>query len=383
MEIQCIQHNFGECEVDPAICANLNDINTADENIVIRSYENIKNVISFDILSPTNLTQIPLFILRKFPKLQQIRMINTGIKTLNANNFELGRNLMLLDLRRNQIDAIPAKIFSKLKRLESINLAYNQIERIEIGSFDDVPSLKTIILSNNQLKSIEAGSITGAGNLTELYLESNEIHSIGDDALNLPNLEIISLQDNQLTSLPHTVFHNLFQLKKIDLRKNNLTEIGDLFNEKPNLYALNLNDNPELRDIDLFKLTQQIPNLSYLHLANTGFKFTNKPIDLKEASDDKDEPNYSLTHLDLSMNNLSSPDIFLYLTHFKSLRTVILNNNAFEHLNHVAFLKGLFPRLDRIKFKFNQNVDLNWLRRAQKTLKKQNIKLDTEHQFTD
>lgn len=396
-EILCLRRNFSECEVDPAICPYLNDGNTAEDNITIPSYENLKDSTSFDILTPTKLTRVPRFILRKFPNLIQIRLTNVGIVTLNSDSFDGGYYLELLDLRRNQISSIPAKTFSNLDRLETINLAYNKIERIESDAFYNVPALKHVILSNNMLESIEMGSFTGARNLTELYIESNKIRTIEENALSLPKLEIISLKDNRLKTLPKMVFESTPKLEKVDLSNNDLEEIGDLFNNKPNLYSLNLCDNPDLKDADLFELSEKIPNLSYLLLANTGFKLTNepkKPVELSElkaindqetddeASDSVEEDgNFSLTHLDLSNNHLNSPDIFLHLTHFKSLKTIILSNNDFGYLNHIALLKGIFRRLTTIKLKYNPNIELNWLRRALPILAKQNIKLITELQL--
>ncbi|XP_055311511.1 ras suppressor protein 1-like [Sitodiplosis mosellana] len=384
VEVPCIQRTYNECEVDPSVCPNLNDVNTANEdNIIIPSYESVKDTISIDILCPTNLTHVPRFILRKFPKLRQIRMMNTGITSLNVGSFLSGHSLTQLDLRSNQISTVPANVFANLNRLEHINLAYNKIARVEPGAFDQVPALRTVILSNNLLQTIESRSFNGAGNLTELYFESNEIQTIETGALNLPKLEIISLKDNRLTSLPKDVFGNAERLEKVDLSNNALVEIGDLFNDKTSLYSLSLSNNPDVKDADLFKLTHQIPNLSYLYLANTGLKLTNEPKEPTKQTDTEDESNYSLTYLDLSSNNLNSPDIFLHLTQFKSLKTISLNNNDMTHLNHIALLKGLFSRLDSIEFKYNSNVDLNWLRRAVPILKKQNIRLIMEQQLSE
>lgn len=380
VEVPCIKRTYSECEVDPLVCPNLNDENTTADKVIIPAYESVKDTISLDILCPTNLTRVPRFILPKFPKLRQIRMMNTGITSLRADSFVHGYNLVQLDLRRNHIAMVPANVFNGLNRLETVNLAYNKITRVEPDAFNHVLALETVILSNNLLRIIESGAFTEAGNLTELYLESNNILNIESDALKIPHLEIISLKDNRLTSLPEGVFDHAMRLEKVDLSNNEMVYIGDLFNDKQNLYSLSLSDNPELKDGDLFRLIKQIPNLSYLHLANTGFQLPKPP---NTQHNMKDKPNYSLTYLDLSSNNLDSPDIFLHLTQFKSLKTIVLTNNNFTHLDHIALLKGLFPRLDSIKFKYNSNVDMDWLRQAVPILQKQNIKLATELQLNE
>lgn len=372
IEIPCIQRSSGELEVDPSVCLNLNDENTAENRVIIPSYESVRNAISFDILSQTSLTRVPRFILPKFPKLRQLRMMNTGITTLTPESFRLGAHLELIDLRNNQIGDIPAKVFAHLNRLTDVNLAYNKIARIESGAFDDVHSLKIMILSNNQVQTIKSGTFVGAENLRELYLESNNIRSIESGAFNLANLEIVSLKDNRLASLPDAIFENATKLEKIDLSNNDLKEVSEVLTNCLNVYSLSLSDNPELKDADLFNLTKKLPELSYLFLGNTGFKLN------EDGARNEESPNVSLTHLDLSTNNLNSPDIFLRLTHFRSLKTVILNNNAFTHLNDVSDLKRLFPRLNSIQLKHNRLLDQNWIQQAQAILKTQRIRLITD-----
>lgn len=372
IEITCIQRTHTECEIDPSVCLNLNDENTERDRISIRSYDNLKDTISLDILSPTNLTRIPSFILQKFPKLRHLRMINTGITSLSSDSFAAGHRLMQIDLRRNRIGSnVPTNVFANLNRLEDVNLAYNKISRIEPGAFDSVPALKILFLSNNLLQSINSDDFTGAKNLQELFLDSNVIERIEANAFDLPKLEILSLKDNRLKSLPNNIFENLTKLERIDLSHNDIVDIDDLFKNCDQLYSLSLNHNPNLKNADVFEITTKIPSLSYLYLANTGLRRLNEP---KQTT-----PNYALTHLDLSNNNLSSPDIFTHLTQFKSLKTIVLNDNNFTHLNHMPVLKSLFPRLDSVHLKFNRHLKMDWLRDTQSVLQKQRIKLVTEH----
>lgn len=373
IEITCIQRTHTECEIEPSVCLNLNDENTEEDRVTIRSYENFKDTVSFDILSPTNLTHVPAFIFHKFPKLRQLRIINAGIKSLKAESFVSGHRLVHMDLRRNQIAIAPRQVFANLMQLEEVNLAYNKIARIEAGAFDSVPLLKTLVLSNNLLQSIESRSFIGAKELAELHLDSNLIQSIDADAFDFPRLEILSLRDNRLKSLPINIFANLTSLEKIDLSHNELTEIGNSLRNCDQLYSLSLSHNPNLKDADVFEITKKMPSISYLYLANTGFRMSERT---------EENPNFALTHLDLSSNELNLPNLFAHLTQFKKLKTVILNNNNFTHLNYVPVLKSLFPRLDTIQLKNNSNLKLDWLQDAKSTLQKQHIKLVTGHRFT-
>lgn len=378
-QIKCIGRESGVCEIDPSICLNLNDENTAESKITIPDYERLKHSITFDILSPTLLTRVPSFILRKFPKLSSLRLRNTGITTLSVDSFAVDHSLDLIDLSGNKIKEIPTAIFANLKRLKDVNLAHNLIARIEPSAFDQAKSLRTLILSNNQLQTIASGSFDGADNLQELYLDSNNIEHMEIGSLNLKNLEILTLQNNHLASLPNSIFQAATKLEKIDLSENQLQEVRESLKNCENVYSLNLNDNPTLKDGDLFNLTNQLPNLSYLYLSNTGFKLNAATIRSGgKDNDDDDNANFALTHLDLSNNNLNLPNIFLHLVYFKGLKTVVLNNNQFVQLNGVSDLKRQFPRLATIQLKHNRNFDMDWLNQAKATLQHQHIKLITD-----
>lgn len=372
-EVRCFQRISGICEVDPDTCINLNDSNTAEDNIVISSYEEVKDVKTFDILSPTKLTQVPSFILKKFPKLEMLRMMNTGIKELNADNFANGNGLKELDLRRNNITSIPSEVFANLTNLRHINLAHNLIDDIKPGAFDHLPVLKTLFLSNNKLEIIATNSLPKTGNITELYLGSNVIRFFAGDALNSTKLETLSLENNVLSSLPDDTFDKMLALEKLDLGGNDLKKIGNLLKKCKKVYSLRLSDNPNLIDVDIFNLTNQLPELSYLHLANTGYKF---PSEHKEDNDEVD--NYALTHLDLSANQLSNPRILFHLEHFKSLKTLILSNNSFKTIDQLATVKTMFPRMETINLNKNENIDADWLRRTKTSLRSLRVRIITD-----
>lgn len=373
MEIRCLQRISGVCEVDPETCIHLNDSNTAEENIIISSYEQVKDVTTFDILSPTKLTQVPCFILKKFPKLQMLRMINTGIKELNVDNFPIGNGLMDLDLRRNNITSMPSGVFANLTSLRHINLSDNLIDRIEPGAFDHLPVLRTLFLSNNKLETITTNSLSRTGNLTELYLGSNEIRFFASDALNSTRLETLSLEKNLLRSLPDGTFDKMLALEKVDLGGNDLGKVGNLLTKCKKVYSLRLNDNPNLIDVDIFNLTKRLPELSYLHLANTGYKF---PSEYRKDNDE--ENNYTLTHLDLSANQLSDPQILFHLQHFKSLKTLILTHNLFKSIDQLATIKTMFPRIETINLNKNVNIDADWLLLTKTLLRSLRVRIITD-----
>lgn len=341
IEMKFIRRSSFGIEMDPSMCLQLNNENTIKNEVVIPLYEHIKDSTSFDILSRTSLTYVPRFIIRMFPKLRQLRMINAGITTLTSESFQSGEHLELIDMRDNQIIDIPMNVLVNLSRLKDVNLANNQISHIEPGAFDNIPSLTTLILSNNLLRIIEARSFTGAKNLHELYLESNSIRQIEMGALDLANLEILSLNNNRLVSIRQSTFENARKLESIDLSGNDLVELVNSLKKCSTVYSLNLNDNPDLKDADLFELTTIMPNLSYLHLANTGFKFNQH--EQVNATDMEKSANFWLTHLDLSTNNLSSPDILLHLSHFKSLKTIIHTFESSDRIETVISSFELHP----------------------------------------
>lgn len=367
IEIKCLSTDSHVCEIDPAVCPELTDENTSEENINIANFNAFKEARTFDILTRTRLTKVPTFILKKFKKLHTIRINDAGIAELMPQSFADGKNIELLDLRRNQITEIPANVFAPMEMLEELTLFDNKISKIEDGAFNGLGNLKQLYLAGNRLTVIGGGTFAGAETVQELFLNDNAIHSIASVAFNMPNLENIVLRDNRLKSLPEDLFNVSTMLEKADVSRNELTRLGRLFDQCNNLYSLNLNDNPDIEDVDLFDVMQRLPGLSYLYLANTKLK-------LPEAAPSTNETESALTHLNLANNRITNSNILKLLEPFKSLKTLELQQNQLKRLELVDDIKNVFPRLSTINLQ-NNDLDVDWMNRAKPILEAAGIQI--------
>lgn len=352
-EIKCISTDRNVCEIDPAVCPQLTDENTSEQNANIANFNAFKGAHTFDIFTNTRLTKVPTFILKKFKKLHSIRINDAGITALAPESFADGKNIVLLDLRRNQITEISANVFAAMESLEEMSLFDNKIGKIEDGAFNGLNNLKQLYLSGNQLTAISRGAFSGAGNLQQLFLEENAIRSIESGAFDMPHLENIVLRDNRLKSLPEDLFAHSIMLEKVDLSKNELMRVGRLLDQCSNLYSLSLSDNPDIEDGDLFDIMRRLPGLSYLYLANTKLKLPAEPPQM-------DDKQFALTHLNAANNRLTESNILQLLTPFKNLKTLELQHNRLKHLDVMEDITNVLPRLSTINLQHN-DLDVHWL----------------------
>lgn len=367
IQIKCISSGSNVCEVDPSVCSELTDENTSEQNLNIVNFDAFKDAYTFDILSKTRLTKVPVFILKKFKNLSTIRITDAGISVLAPESFADGKNIDLLDLRRNQITEIPSNVLAKMEKLEELSLFDNEINKIEDGAFNGLGNLKQLYLAGNRLTAIGRRTFAGAENLQQLFLDENAISSIESGAFDMPQLENIVLRDNRLKSLPEDLFAQ--STEKVDLSRNELQRVGRVFDQCSNLYLLSLSDNPDVEDVDLFDIMQRLPGLSYLYLANTGLKL---PAEAPQTN----ETQFALTHLSLANNRLTNPNILKLLTPFKSLRTLELQQNQLKRLELVEDIKTAFPRLEQINLQHN-NLDVDWLRRVEPIFEAADIQITT------
>lgn len=368
--INMILLNDNECEIDPVICDQMTDTNSAPQRIKIIGYDKCRNVENFNIFSMTQYTRIPSFILTMFRRLKLLRVNDAGITILDADSFCIDHKLQELDLQHNAITSISSNVFQHLANLTNIDLADNQINRIESGLFENLPALTTLNLSCNALITIDSHTFRGAPNLRHLSIESNQLRSIADDALDLTQLEILSLKDNRLgPQLSNQLFERIPSLEQLDLSGNALNELGNILVNCRRLISLNLSNNLPLNDVSLSKLSQCLPNISYLYLENV------RADDLVHIPDT--EVNRSLTHLDISNNLLDDEDILINLKHYSGLKTVILDNNKFLNLNGLATLNKHLLRLSQLSVSYNPLDTPEWHTQATILLKNQNIELIT------
>ena len=267
-------------------------------------------------------------------------LVFTGnnIKVLRARTFQNLTELEELDLRSNYIRAFERAAFRKLVRLRRLDLSYNfflwnptelyldlkNLTELRLSSTVTRPQLKKdwfianmqlkiLLYAENRLDHIPIFAERRYGplktNLTELHLEDNEIREINASTL------------RGLTSLEH-----LFLCRNvIDFIANGT------FRYMRNLKYLNLKGNPLLR-LEHKSLVSN--SIEFMNLAKTqlfsGQQYSSKhPLNI----------NNSISSLDLSDTNLSTPLLNGFLKYYNVLRRLNVNQNNLTILTSEAFQK--------------------------------------------
>ncbi len=91
-----------------------------------------------------------------------------------------------------------------------IYLNYNQIESVPAGLFSGMTRLRTVRLDGNKLTTVPATLYNGLSSLDRVYLQQNLISSLPDGLWSgLSSLDRVELEDNQLTSVSTGWFNGL------------------------------------------------------------------------------------------------------------------------------------------------------------------------------
>ncbi|XP_070579268.1 toll-like receptor 13 [Ptychodera flava] len=205
------------------------------------------------------------------------------IEKIAADSFKLDK-LETLDLTSNKISSIHRKSFNVLHRLEVLILRGNKLASIPGKLFAELKKLKCLILSQNSLTHLSPTTFNGLRWLDELNLDYNEISTLPDGLFqDLTQLRVVSLQQNKLSCFPHAALKPLVKIQEIILGGNNFQK--------------------KCTSVDL----KQFTALKKLALVRCGIQDSM----LKNFRFGRDTR--TLLHLDLSENNLMSPDARLFV----------------------------------------------------------------------
>ena len=155
-------------------------------------------------------------------------------------------------LGKNYIKQI--KNLQALTKLDVLDLHSNKIGKIEnIGHLSD---LRVLNLANNLIKTVD--NLQGLDALTELNLRRNIIDQV--NGLNhCPNLQRVFLSNNKIAS-----FENIPCLKDCT-QLSDLTLDGNLIFNKKGYIEFCLKSCPNLKQLDMRKVTPEMRNLSGLN----------------------------------------------------------------------------------------------------------------------
>ncbi|KAI3908517.1 hypothetical protein MKX01_009319 [Papaver californicum] len=188
------------------------------------------------------------------------------LKVIPEEVWGCGSSIRVLDISKNSIHEVPAKIGS-LSSIQKLLLSENGIQDKCI-SWEGVVSLKSLTvlnLNHNGLTSLPSG-LGALVSLTQLHVANNKLTGLPVEIGLLTRLGILKVNNNRISSVPSHI-GNCVSLVEVDLASNLLVDLPDTIGSLRNLKALHLSNNG-LNSLPstLFKMCTQ---LSTLDLHNT------------------------------------------------------------------------------------------------------------------
>ncbi|KAI2808861.1 hypothetical protein BLOT_000002, partial [Blomia tropicalis] len=335
------------------------------------AFGGLENTLEELSLIGNQLSNFPLFALRRLRKLSILKLQNNLITSIPDDGFTRFTVLETLDLQSNQIRhlnsrsfiAMPklktlycsnnlltvvsdSSIFAELHHLETLDLSLN---RLRVVNLDGLESIRTLDISYNHLHDLRLHGMTG---LRELFASNNNILQLMNETfLNTSSLEVLYLQHNSIHSILYNTFHRLTELRVLDLSFNQLQQLhSSLFKYTNRLESLFLDNNlisdggfesgifqelVELRDLRLqHNLLRHIRKGVFYSLPNL------QELDLQMNQIEVIESLESLAnlqHINLQGNRLATFSGNVLSSFPSSLRYMQLSHNRLETLTNDTF----------------------------------------------
>lgn len=349
---------------------------------------------------------LPMNLAEKFPRLNQLSVVSSGLFEISFKDFSDLINLTVLDLHGNKLREIPPDTFTGLINLTVLDLSHNNIEGLEPDVFKSLDKLGRLKLNHNLLTSITTDVVEGLKSLKHLNLQNNKLKFISANFLApFTSLESVNFTSNVCINMSHpnetrelveaTIIDNCIAPVELNCKAdeavaNESTCWADgLAVKYPKTKILNQFDanittfNVINQSINFlpFELYVTFPNLAEIvverskltSLQRNDFKHLSvlKKIVIRynnltmiEAGTVDDVA--QLEHLDLSFNNIQSLPVKIFAALTK-VKTLILSENLLE-----KFTADLLPRKNAIEeFRIDHNQlemietkTLRFLRRA-------------------
>ncbi|KAL1423149.1 hypothetical protein MTO96_021517 [Rhipicephalus appendiculatus] len=181
---------------------------------------------------------VPTQALRHTPNLERLKVSQAELGDLKPHAFHNLSRLAVLSLDSNEITSLDAEAIADLPRLKKLELADNKLRRLRAGSLKNLPSLTHLFLERNQLELVddarldlfrnkltrlEARVFSAMPQLAELDLKYNELSEVDPLAFEgLPQLTVLYMSYNRLRVLPAHMFRGAPNLVSVDLSQNQL-----------------------------------------------------------------------------------------------------------------------------------------------------------------
>ncbi|KAJ8255440.1 hypothetical protein GJAV_G00204900 [Gymnothorax javanicus] len=309
--------------------------------------------------------------------LQELDASGNGLRFLQEGTFQGMFRLRTLILAGNALNknaATNSKAFPSLLGLRSLDMSSNGLDQHAVAYYlDQLYSLNHLKLANNALTKLTSSMFSRSHRLTSLNMENNLILDIEEGTFeSLKRLAWLNLAHNNLACICDFTLHGL---KVLNLSRNSIEFfITNQSNESFLLEMLDLSHNSLL----YFPILPKINHLRHIHLQNNKLGILLPEKSILEANSLYKEIHYAalgsnetysirslelLTHLDLSMNELTSfpSETFSYLP---SLEALNISSNCLHDFGLKFFQRKhgqlgtphseVFPALRSLDLQHNQ-----------------------------
>ncbi|XP_059608177.1 leucine-rich repeat-containing protein 15-like [Phlebotomus argentipes] len=277
----------------------------------------------------------------------------------------------------------------KSEKLFRLNFTRNQITSISHDAFLNCPRLETIDLSRNRLTSLPAKLLEGLRELNHINLSNNKLKNISQDfLLDNTHLKTVQLQSNSLEELSMDLFGNCTDLHFLDVSNNYLHK----FTPSQHFLSMNTAEEPSILDlsnnllasVDLrnTRITNVIVNSNYLRQLSIGHgcrelfaknnALTDISLDSSTSTLEMLQMNYNklannlksicecenLRSIFLAHNNITQ--IGFCFGKMRFLKEINLSGNHISHLDYGYFFADFLETLD-LSYNVFEEIDDNIL----------------------
>ncbi|XP_059937704.1 protein flightless-1 homolog isoform X5 [Mesoplodon densirostris] len=249
-------------------------------------------------------------------KLDDLSVLDLSYNQLTEcpRELESAKNVLVLNLSHNSIDAVPSQLFISLTDLLFLDLSENRLESLP-PQMRRLVHLQTLVLNGNPLLHAQLRQLPAMTALQTLHLRNTQRTqgNLPTSLEGLSHLADVDLSCNDLTRVPECLY-TLPSLRRLNLSSNQIAELSLCIDQWVHVETLNLSRN-QLTSLPsaICKLTK----LKRLYLNSNKLDFDGLPSGIGKLS--------SLEEFMAANNNLELiPESLCRCT---KLRKLVLNKN--------------------------------------------------------